>query len=100
MPFLGSIHKEAWFLHQDNIGAFLEATGLTLDSVSESLAQGVRLSQPLRCDRSALPDRAATAASAERAFQRSCASVRKVSPARIAQKVMHSSINAQCAAYH
>lgn len=60
MRFLGPIQRLAaetgpWYLHQDNIGAFLESVGLTLDSSLEALAQGVRLSDPLRCDRSALP---------------------------------------------
>lgn len=44
-----------WFLQQRYIGTFLEAVGLTLDGAVESLAQGLRLSQPLRGDSSTLP---------------------------------------------
>lgn len=44
-----------WFLQGPNLGAFLEAVGLTLDGAVEQLVQGMRLGQPLRCDPSALP---------------------------------------------
>jgi hypothetical protein len=44
-----------WFLRNKNVGRFLEAFALTLDSAGDSLAQGLHLSQPLRCDSSALP---------------------------------------------
>lgn len=58
--FIGTIQKIVgtivpWFLRRQNVGRFLEAAALTFDSVSESLLQGLRLSQPLRCDESALP---------------------------------------------
>lgn len=44
-----------WFLRQRFVGTFLESVGLTLDSAVESFAQGVRGSQPFRCDESFLP---------------------------------------------
>lgn len=44
-----------WFLHNKNIGTFLESVAVTLDSSVLSLEQGLKLSQPLRCDVSALP---------------------------------------------
>ena len=58
--FVGTIQKlvatfAPWFLRGSNIGTFLEASALSLDDVVESLRQGLRLSQPLRCDESALP---------------------------------------------
>ena len=60
MSFVGVIQQAIAnlgpsFLQQKNVGAFLEAVGLTLDGSVEQLAQGMRLSQPLRCDSSALP---------------------------------------------
>src|SRR6266404_616100 len=60
MSFIGQIQQLVsnigpWFLHQRNIGTLLESYGATLDSAALSLEQGLRLSQPLRCDVSALP---------------------------------------------
>ncbi len=60
MSFIGIIQQAIAnlgpsFLQQKNVGTFLEAVGLTLDGAVEQLAQGMRLSQPLRCDSSALP---------------------------------------------
>lgn len=62
MSFIGAIFQRLvssdivpWFLKQKNIGTFLESVALTFDSATETLAQGLRLSQPLRCDESALP---------------------------------------------
>lgn len=51
--FLGTIPP--WFVRNTNIGTYLEAFGLSLDTVAESAIQGLRMSQPLRCDESALP---------------------------------------------
>ena len=58
--FIGAVQRFAasigpWWLGNGNLGALKEALALTLDDELETLAQGVRLSQPLRCDRSALP---------------------------------------------
>lgn len=58
--FIGRIQRltsngSVWFLQSTNIGRFLESVGLTLDASIESLNQGLALSQPLRCDPSALP---------------------------------------------
>lgn len=44
-----------WFLHQKNIGRFLESFGLHYDSAALSLQQGAMLANPLKCDASALP---------------------------------------------
>ncbi len=58
--FIGDIQRfvgthAPWFLRNPNVGRFLEAAALALDSVSETLAQGIALAHPLRCDASALP---------------------------------------------
>lgn len=60
MSYVGAIQAlitrvGPWFTKNKNIGTFLEATGITLDSAIQSLDQGLRLSQPLRCDVSAFP---------------------------------------------
>lgn len=44
-----------YFLHGRNIGRFLESIAVTYDSGIESLQQGMLLSNPLKCDPSALP---------------------------------------------
>lgn len=44
-----------WFIHQKNIGRFLQAIGYTYDAAVTSLQQGLALTQPFRCDPSALP---------------------------------------------
>lgn len=44
-----------WWLAQKNIGTLLESVALTLDGAVDSLAQGLRMTDPLRCDESALP---------------------------------------------
>lgn len=51
--FLGQVGP--WFLHNKNLGSFLDATAITLDETLQTLDIGLRLSQPLRCDASALP---------------------------------------------
>ena len=43
------------FLQDKNVSRLLQTFGIVLDVAGESLAQGVRLSQPLRSDPSALP---------------------------------------------
>jgi hypothetical protein len=58
--FIGQIQKlvgrvAPWFLHGKNIGRFLESFGATMDAGVVALDTGLRLSQPLRCDVSALP---------------------------------------------
>lgn len=53
--FQRALGSAPWFLRNKNIGTFLEATRLVLDGAVESLGQGLRLSQPLRGDASALP---------------------------------------------
>lgn len=60
MSFVGFIQRfvadvATWYVSNDNIGALLGATALTEDANLESLNQGLRLSQPLNCDESALP---------------------------------------------
>ncbi len=60
MPFVGKFQRfmgqvGPWFIHGKNIGTFLEAVGAAFDTAITSLDQGLRLSQPLRCDVSALP---------------------------------------------
>lgn len=44
-----------WFLHNQHVSSFLEATALVYDSALQTLDLGLRLSQPLRCDVTALP---------------------------------------------
>ncbi len=44
-----------WFLRNPVLGTFLETGGALFDDAAESMSQGVKLSQPLRCDSSALP---------------------------------------------
>jgi len=44
-----------WFIRGRNIGTFLQSVALTYDDEGETLHQGLRLSQPLTCDASALP---------------------------------------------
>lgn len=44
-----------YFLRQKNLGTFMEALGIVYDIFASNLALGLRLSQPLRCDESALP---------------------------------------------
>jgi hypothetical protein len=58
--YLGRIQKfihsvAPWYLQNDNIGAFLQAVGITLDASISDLQTGLELSQPLLCDPSALP---------------------------------------------
>jgi len=59
-PFIGRLQQTMatippWFLRQKNAGRFLQAIGLVLDGEAEGFDQAMRLSQPLRCDTSALP---------------------------------------------
>ncbi len=61
MSYVGTIQAlisriGPWFIHQRNIGRFLEAVAVTLDGGITSLDYGLRLGQPLRCDVSALPE--------------------------------------------
>ncbi len=44
-----------WFLRNKNLGTLLQTYGAIIDDAAETLAQGARFSQPLRCDTSALP---------------------------------------------
>lgn len=44
-----------WWIRRRNIGTFLESVGVVLDGGLEAYAQSMRLTQPLRCDPSALP---------------------------------------------
>jgi hypothetical protein len=60
MSFIGTIQKLAsnvgpWFLHSRNIARFLEAFAVSYDNAVTALQQGLALSQPFRCDPSALP---------------------------------------------
>lgn len=60
MSFIGTIQKGIsdlgpYFLQGRYIGSFLEAFGLTMDGAISQLTQGLRLSQPLRANSSALP---------------------------------------------
>lgn len=59
MSFIGIIQKlvgtiPPWWLRSKHTGALLESFGLLQDNAIESLGDGLRLSQPLRCDSSAL----------------------------------------------
>lgn len=58
--FLGSVQAliatiGPYFLHNKNLGTFLESIALTYDDGLESLKQGIYLSNPIVCDSSALP---------------------------------------------
>jgi Phage tail protein (Tail_P2_I) len=58
--WVGKIQQQAgtkppWFVRNKNIGRLLQAFALELDNAVETLAQGLRLAHPLRCDASALP---------------------------------------------
>lgn len=58
--WIGKIEKfmgeqAPWFLRNRWKGTFLQAVALQYDIAIDTLAQGLRLSQPLRCDVSALP---------------------------------------------
>ncbi len=58
--FIGKIQRAVfravpWFLQGKNVGTLLESYGATLDTAVDTLEHGLRLSQPLRCDESALP---------------------------------------------
>lgn len=58
-PFLGPIQRfvatvPPWYVRGKNIGTLLESAALARDNNLETLIQGLRLSQPLRCDESAL----------------------------------------------
>lgn len=60
MGFGGTIQAIAgrlgpWFINNKNLSTFKQALGLTYDAAIYELSQGLRLSQPLRCDESALP---------------------------------------------
>lgn len=60
MSYVGAIQELVakigpWFLHDKNIASFLESYALVLDDSAQSLEMGLRLSQPLNCDASALP---------------------------------------------
>ncbi len=60
MSFIGKIQQALaavapYFIQEKNIGRFLQAVSVALDTSNEELAMGLRLNQPLRCDESALP---------------------------------------------
>jgi hypothetical protein len=60
MSFAGVLQQFAanippWFLRNRYASTFLQAHGLVVDNAVESTALGLHLSQPLRCDESALP---------------------------------------------
>lgn len=60
MSFIGVIQQfvdrvSPWFIRGKNTGAFLQANAIVLDEAIQSLSAGLYLSQPLRCDASALP---------------------------------------------
>lgn len=59
MSFIGAIQQAIadigpWFIKNKNIGTFIQAASSVLDSAAISLDEGLRLSQPLRGDVSAL----------------------------------------------
>jgi hypothetical protein len=60
MSYTGQIQKMMaeigpYYLHNLEIGGFLESTGKVLDDSIQSLTLGLRLGYPLRCDVTALP---------------------------------------------
>ena len=59
MTFIGRIQQllgqAPWFVRNQHVGTLLQAAGLVYDMHVESMVQGLRLSQPMRCDASALP---------------------------------------------
>jgi hypothetical protein len=60
MTFVGRIQQllgevPPWYVRNQHVGTLLQSAGLSYDEHVESLLQGLRLSQPMRCDASALP---------------------------------------------
>ena len=58
--FIGTIQQflsgvGPWFLHNKNLGTFLESVAITYDVNLQTLDLGLRLAHPLNCDESALP---------------------------------------------
>lgn len=51
--FVGTVAP--WFVRNKNVGTLLESAAFVQDAATESLVQGLKLSQPLNCDSSALP---------------------------------------------
>lgn len=49
------LNRAPKFLRGPNIGRFLQAAGLVLDTNLQTLAEGLKLSNPLKCDVSAFP---------------------------------------------
>lgn len=49
------VERAPWFVGGANVGRFLEAVALVHADAGETLGQGLRFTQPLRCDASALP---------------------------------------------
>ena len=60
MTYVGAIQKFVssigpYYIRGQHIGTLLESFAITLDCAAQSLEFGLRMSQPLRCDTSALP---------------------------------------------
>lgn len=60
MSFLGVVQQfvanvSPWFIRGPNTGSYLQANAVVLDDGLQSLAMGLKLGQPLRCDTSAFP---------------------------------------------